>query len=165
VALVETPWLERTVPGLRKVGEHPFELRPERSKGALRGDQLTGGAGVRGRAPAGRRSGGEPGCIADVPVWMVLVTAGDGPLEGGDALDRLAEAVAAQAGALEASVASGDEPSALVSVQAADVAAARGVAVEVVGAALERVGRPGSAEAMSVFAEDGRMAYERSQPS
>jgi hypothetical protein len=67
-----------------------------------------------------RRNRGEPGCIAGVAVWMVLVKAGDGPLEGGDAVDQLGEAVAAQAATLEASVAAGAEPSVVVSVEALD---------------------------------------------
>jgi hypothetical protein len=59
---------------------------------------------------------------------MVLVRAGDGLLEGGEAVDQLGEAVAAQAATLEASVAEGAEPSVLVSVEALDVADAREVA-------------------------------------
>jgi hypothetical protein len=57
---------------------------------------------------------------------MVLVTAGEGALEGWDALDPLVEAVGAQPAALEWTVAGGAEPSVLVSVEATDVAAARG---------------------------------------
>ena len=112
-----------------------------------------------------RRNCGEPGCIADVPVWMVLVTAGEGALEGWDALDPLYEAVRAQPAALEWTVSGGAEPSVLVSVEATDVAAAREVAQGVVGAALEEIARPGSAVAQIVFAEDGRVAYERPTPS
>jgi hypothetical protein len=96
---------------------------------------------------------------------MVAVTAGDGLLERWDAVDPLLDAVEAQPATLGASVAGGAEPSVLVSVDAMDVAAAREVAEEVVGAALERIGRPGSAEAVSVFAEDGRVAYQRSESS
>jgi hypothetical protein len=96
---------------------------------------------------------------------MVLVKAGDGSLQGEDALDRLAEAVGAQPATLAASVAGGNEPTAFVSVEAEDVAAAREAAQTVVGAALERVGRAGSAEALIVFAEDGRVAYRRSESS
>jgi hypothetical protein len=75
---------------------------------------------------------------------MVLVKAGDGLLEGGDAVDQLDEAVAAQAATLEASVAAGAEASVLVSVEAKDVAAAREAARRIVGTALERVGRSGA---------------------
>ena len=64
---------------------------------------------------------------------MVLVEAGEGLLEP-DAVDRLGEAVSAQAATLEASVAGGAEPSVLVSVEARDVADAREVAQGVVGA-------------------------------
>jgi hypothetical protein len=60
-------------------------------------------------------------------------------------------------------VASGDEPTAFVSVEAADVAAAREAAQSIVGAALERVRRGGSAFATIVFAEDGRVAFEPSE--
>jgi hypothetical protein len=95
--------------------------------------------------------------LRDVPVWMVLVVVGDGPLAGRDPVDRLGEAVSAQPGTLGASVAGGDEPSVLVSAEATDVAAAREAARGIVAAALERVGRPGPAQAMSVFAEDGRV--------
>jgi hypothetical protein len=49
----------------------------------------------------------------------------------------------------------------LVSVEAADVGAAREAARRLVRAAPEEVGRPGSAEAASVFAEDGRVVHER----
>jgi hypothetical protein len=101
------------------------ELRQGGRSGRWPGDGPSGPVvSVAGRQE-GRRNGGEPGCIADVPVWMVLVKAGEGPLEGGDALDRLFEAVGAQAATLGASVAGGDEPSVLVSVEATDVAAAR----------------------------------------
>jgi hypothetical protein len=62
-------------------------------------------------------------------------------------------------------VAEGAEPSVLVSVEASDVAAAGEVAQGVVGAGLERVGRAGRAVAMSVFAEDGRVAWEGSESS
>jgi hypothetical protein len=96
---------------------------------------------------------------------MVLVSAGEGALEGWDALDPLYEAVRAQPAALEWTVSGGAEPSVLVSVEATDVAAAREAAQEVVAAAIERIGRPGSAEAMLVFAEDGRVAYQRPEPS
>jgi hypothetical protein len=48
-----------------------------------------------------RRNRGEPGRIAGVADWMVLVEAGDGLLEGGDAVDQLGEAVAGQAATLE----------------------------------------------------------------
>jgi hypothetical protein len=143
--VVETPRLERTVPELREFGGHPLELGPERSKMPLRGDQLIGVGRVRGARREGRRNGAEPGCIAGVPVWMVLVTAGDGPLEGWDALDPLGEAVGAQPGTVEATVAGGDNPTVLVSVEATDVAAAREVAQGAVGAALEEITRPGSA--------------------
>jgi hypothetical protein len=120
---------------------------------------------ARTRTQRLRRNRGEPGCIAGVAVWIVLVKAGDGPLEGGDAVDQLGEAVAAQAATLEASVAAGAEPSVLVSVEASDVADAREVAQGVVGAGLERVGGSGRAVAMIVFAEDGRVAYQRSESS
>jgi hypothetical protein len=53
----------------------------------------------------------------------------------------------------------------LVSVEATDVAAAREIAQGVVGAALEQIGRAGRAVAMSVFADDGRVAYQRSESS
>ena len=59
-------------------------------------------------------------------------------------------------------MASGDEPTAFVSVEAADVAAAREAAQSIVGAALERR-RGGSAFATIVFAEDGRVAFEPSE--
>jgi hypothetical protein len=62
-------------------------------------------------------------------------------------------------------VAGGDKPTVLVSVEATDVAAAREIAQGVVGAALEQIGRAGRAVAMSVFAEDGRVAYQRSESS
>jgi hypothetical protein len=103
--------------------------------------------------------------LQGVAVWMVLVKAGDGLLEGGDAVDQLGEAVPAQAAALEASVAVGAAASVLVSAYALDVADAREVAHGVVGAGLERIGRAGRAVAMSVFAEDGRVAYRRSKSS
>ena len=74
-------------------------------------------------------------------VWIVLVEAGDGAPGSGDAVDRLRDAVLAQAATLEASVAGGAEGSVLVSVEALYVAAAREVAQGVVGAGLERVGR------------------------
>src|ERR687895_342516 len=77
----------------------------------------------------------------------------------------LGEPVAAQAAALEASVAAGAEGSVLVSVEALYVAAAREVAQGVVGTGLERVGRSGRAVAVIVFAEDGRVAYRRSESS
>jgi hypothetical protein len=96
---------------------------------------------------------------------MVLVKAGDGPLAGGDAVDRLGGAVPTQAATLEASVAADTESSVLVSVGARDVADAREVAQGAVGAGLERVGRAGRAVAMIVFAEDGRVAYRRSESS
>jgi hypothetical protein len=72
---------------------------------------------------------------------MVLVEAGGRSRGSGDAVDRLGEAVPAQAATLEASVAEGAEPSVLVSVEVRDVADASEVAQGVVGAGLERVGR------------------------
>jgi hypothetical protein len=83
----------------------------------------------------------------------------------GGTVDRVGEAVAAQAAALEVSVAGGAEGSVLVSVEALYVAAAREVAQGVVGTGLERVGRSGRAVAVIVFAEDGRVAYRRSESS
>jgi hypothetical protein len=100
-----------------------------------------------------------------VSVWVVLVTAGEGALEGWDALDPLLEAVEAQPATLGVSVAGGAEPSVFVSVEAEDVPAAREAAESIVGAALERVGRVVSAVAVSVFAEDGRVVFERSEGS
>ncbi len=94
---------------------------------------------------------------------MVLVKAGDGPLDDGAPLGRLVEAVGAHPATLGSSVASGDEPTAFVSVEATDVAAASEAAQAIVAAALERVGRAGAAVAMTVFAEDGRVAYQRSE--
>jgi hypothetical protein len=73
--------------------------------------------------------------------------------------------VPAQAATLEASVAEGAEPSVLVSVEARAVADASEVAQGAVGAGLEGVGRSGRVVAMIVFAEDGRVAYQRSESS
>jgi hypothetical protein len=67
-----------------------------------------------------------------VPVGWVK--AGDAPLEGGDPLHRLGEAVRAQAVTLEASVAGGAEHSVLVCVEGRDVADAGEVVQRVVGA-------------------------------
>jgi hypothetical protein len=96
---------------------------------------------------------------------MVLVEELGGPLESSDVVDRLLEAVEAQPGTLGASVAAGADPSVFLPVEATDVAAAREAAHGAVAAALERVGRAGPAVVASVFAEDGRVAYERSRSS
>ena len=73
--------------------------------------------------------------------------------------------MAAQAAALEASVAAGAEGSVLVSVEAPEVADAGEVAQGVVGAGARARRSAWSAVAMSVFAEDGRVAYRRSESS
>jgi hypothetical protein len=73
--------------------------------------------------------------------------------------------VPAQAATLEASVAAGAEHSVLPCVEARDVADAAEAAQGVVGAGLERVGGSGRMVATIVFAEDGRVAYQRSESS
>jgi hypothetical protein len=123
------------------------------------------GAPVWGGAPIAHvcaqrpgRNRGQPGCLAGVAVWMVLVRARDGPLEGGDLVDQLGEARGGTSGGARGVGGGQREPSVLVSVGAGDVAAARAVAQGAVGAALELVGRPGRAVAMRMFGEDGRLA-------
>jgi hypothetical protein len=96
---------------------------------------------------------------------MVLVAAGTARWKARTRSTGWPRPLGAQPATLAASVAGGDEPTAFVSVEATDVAAAREAGETVVGTALERVGRSGQAVAMIVFAEDGRVAYERSESS
>jgi hypothetical protein len=101
-APVETPRLERTVPELREFGGHLVELRQERPKGRLPGDQLIGVGGVRGRAPpgGGRRTSG---CLwADRPTAITQLRSahglesmrpwGESLHKAAGAADRLADA-------------------------------------------------------------------------
>jgi hypothetical protein len=56
-ALVETPRLVRAVPDVREFGGHLVELRPERSMGPVRGNQLIGVGGISDHAPREWRAG------------------------------------------------------------------------------------------------------------
>lgn len=96
-----------------------------------------------------------------MPLWSVLVQAGEEPLRGWDVLDALVDAVEAQDEALGASVAGGDEPSVFVSVEAPTLEQARATGERVVARALHVVGHRRATTASLVYNDEGQVVYQR----